>query len=133
MSAPTLSSHTLLTILCSVTSIRQLAWYAAVGWVHRFFAEWFAMPFPLEKLDLVAVPDIGPGANGNLGLITVRKSELLLQWDGVLALNRSEYSNGQCRCVPTECPFGGLAICYSSCPFTQTVSVCLTVCLSFGV
>ena len=50
--------------------------------------------YPLTKLDLVAVSDLGPGANGNMGLITFRASELLLDWDSNrFSLNQSQYSN----------------------------------------
>ena len=39
---------------------------------------WFGIPFPFEKLDLVAVPDFGPGAMENPGLVTAREDILLV-------------------------------------------------------
>ncbi|HVB05940.1 MAG TPA: M1 family metallopeptidase [Acidimicrobiales bacterium] len=43
----------------------------------RFYAEYFALPYPGEKCDLVAVPDFAAGAMENLGCITFREAILL--------------------------------------------------------
>ena len=42
------------------------------------FENYFQIPYPYDKLDLVAVPDFGPGAMENAGFITFRDSLLLL-------------------------------------------------------
>lgn len=39
---------------------------------------WFAIPYPFDKLDVVAVPDFGAGAMENAGLVTFRDTLLLL-------------------------------------------------------
>jgi puromycin-sensitive aminopeptidase len=44
----------------------------------RFFTDWFAMPYPADKLDLVAIPDFAFGAMENLGCVTFRETALLL-------------------------------------------------------
>jgi len=44
----------------------------------RFFSEWFAIPYPAQKLDLVAIPDFAFGAMENLGCVTFRESALLV-------------------------------------------------------
>ena len=44
----------------------------------RFYAEYFGIPYPGEKVDLVAVPDFAYGAMENLGCITFRESVLLV-------------------------------------------------------
>lgn len=44
----------------------------------RFFAEWFDMAYPSDKLDLVAIPDFAFGAMENLGCVTFRETALLL-------------------------------------------------------
>jgi len=44
----------------------------------RFFSEYFAIPYPGDKLDMVALPDFGFGAMENLGLVTYRESALLI-------------------------------------------------------
>jgi len=43
----------------------------------RFFAEYYDIPYPAEKLDMVALPDFAQGAMENLGCITYRESLLL--------------------------------------------------------
>ena len=43
----------------------------------RFFADWFAIPYPGAKLDLIAIPDFASGAMENLGAVTFRETELL--------------------------------------------------------
>ncbi|HUS62695.1 MAG TPA: M1 family metallopeptidase [Acidimicrobiales bacterium] len=44
----------------------------------RFFAEWFAIPYPGEKLDMIALPDFAFGAMENLGCVTYRETALLV-------------------------------------------------------
>jgi alanyl aminopeptidase len=39
---------------------------------------WFAIPYPFEKLDLIAVPDFAAGAMENAGAITYREALLLI-------------------------------------------------------
>jgi len=42
-----------------------------------FFHEYFGIPYPAEKLDLVAIPDFAMGAMENLGCVTFREQALL--------------------------------------------------------
>ncbi|MFV0524720.1 MAG: M1 family metallopeptidase [Acidimicrobiales bacterium] len=44
----------------------------------RYFSDYFAIPYPGDKLDLVAVPDFAFGAMENLGCVTFREAVLLL-------------------------------------------------------
>jgi len=44
----------------------------------RFLADYFAIPYPAEKLDLIAIPDFAAGAMENLGCITFRETALLV-------------------------------------------------------
>ncbi len=44
----------------------------------RFFADYFAIPYPGEKLDMVAIPDFAFGAMENLGCVTYRETALLI-------------------------------------------------------
>jgi puromycin-sensitive aminopeptidase len=44
----------------------------------RHFADYFALPYPGDKLDLVAIPDFGFGAMENLGCVTFREVALLV-------------------------------------------------------
>jgi puromycin-sensitive aminopeptidase len=59
---------------------RALADFAlAIGaFSLRFFSEYFNIPYPGEKLDLVAIPDFAAGAMENLGCITFRDTALLV-------------------------------------------------------
>ncbi len=43
-----------------------------------FFSDYFDIPYPGDKLDLVAVPDFAFGAMENLGCVTFRESALLV-------------------------------------------------------
>ncbi|HEX5097431.1 MAG TPA: M1 family metallopeptidase, partial [Acidimicrobiia bacterium] len=44
----------------------------------RFFQDYYGIPYPGEKLDLVALPDFAFGAMENLGCVTFRESLLLV-------------------------------------------------------
>ncbi len=43
-----------------------------------FFAAYFDIPYPGDKVDLVAIPDFAAGAMENLGCVTFRETELLI-------------------------------------------------------
>ena len=49
----------------------------------RFFADYYGIPYPGEKCDLVALPDFSFGAMENLGCVTFREARLLLDPDQV--------------------------------------------------
>src|SRR5580693_8053528 len=59
---------------------RALGQYALeVGaFALRFFTDYFNIPYPGEKVDLVAIPDFAAGAMENLGCITFRDTALLI-------------------------------------------------------
>jgi puromycin-sensitive aminopeptidase len=44
----------------------------------RWFQDYYGIPYPTEKLDLVALPDFAAGAMENLGCITFRENLLLV-------------------------------------------------------
>jgi puromycin-sensitive aminopeptidase len=44
----------------------------------RWFAEWYGIPYPGDKVDLIALPDFAAGAMENLGAITFREAVLLI-------------------------------------------------------
>ncbi len=47
----------------------------------RYFKEYFGLPYPGQKLDLVAIPDFAFGAMENLGCVTFRETLLLVDPD----------------------------------------------------
>jgi puromycin-sensitive aminopeptidase len=49
----------------------------------EFFADYYGIPYPGEKCDLVALPDFSFGAMENLGCVTFRETRLLLDPDAV--------------------------------------------------
>ena len=44
----------------------------------RYFTEYFGIPYPGDKVDLIAIPDFAFGAMENLGCITFRETALLV-------------------------------------------------------
>jgi aminopeptidase N len=50
----------------------------AAKWDLRYYDKYFAIKYPLAKLDLVAIPDFEAGAMENFGCITFRETEMLV-------------------------------------------------------
>ena len=50
----------------------------AADYCLRWFGDYFAIPYPGDKLDMIAVPDFAMGAMENLGCITYRETALLV-------------------------------------------------------
>src|ERR1017187_806700 len=50
----------------------------AAAYALEFFADYFAIAYPGDKVDLVAIPDFAQGAMENLGCVTFRETELLI-------------------------------------------------------
>ncbi|MBX3220721.1 MAG: M1 family metallopeptidase [Labilithrix sp.] len=50
----------------------------ATGGIVDALSEWFGIPYPYDKLDIVAVPEFRSGAMENAGLVTFREERLLL-------------------------------------------------------
>ena len=44
----------------------------------RFYADYYDIPYPGEKMDMIAIPDFAHGAMENLGAVTYRETALLL-------------------------------------------------------
>lgn len=61
----------------------HLAAFALEAGAHglRYYADYYGIPYPGDKLDMIAVPDFAWGAMENLGAITYRDSDLLVDPD----------------------------------------------------
>ncbi len=66
--------------VCCVPGKRRLAAFGHEAGVTtlRFFEEYYGVPYPADKLDLLAIPDFAAGAMENLGAITFRETALLI-------------------------------------------------------
>jgi len=53
-----------------------------------FFEEYFAIPYPLPVLDLIAIPDFSAGAMENWGAITYRETAILVDPDHTSSANK---------------------------------------------
>ncbi|MGI9585883.1 MAG: M1 family metallopeptidase, partial [Acidimicrobiia bacterium] len=54
----------------------------------RYFADYYDVPYPGAKLDMVAIPDFAAGAMENLGCITYRETALLIDHDTATQANK---------------------------------------------
>ena len=50
----------------------------AIRSYYEFFESYYGIPYPGDKLDLLAIPDFASGAMENLGAITFRETALLI-------------------------------------------------------
>ena len=62
----------------------------------RFFTDYYGIPYPGDKLDMIALPDFAAGAMENLGAITYRETALLVDTQHRLA-RRSGAGRGRHR------------------------------------
>ena len=71
-----------LRVVC-VPGKRDLASFALDMGAHslRYFTSYFGLPYPGDKLDLIAIPDFAFGAMENLGAVTFRETALLVDRD----------------------------------------------------
>jgi puromycin-sensitive aminopeptidase len=76
---PVMVGKTPLRVWC-VQGKRHLAEYArtAGAFCLDFFERYYGIPYPSDKVDLLAIPDFAAGAMENLGAITFRETALLV-------------------------------------------------------
>ncbi len=77
--APVMAKHTPVR-LWSVPGKQHLTSFGHEIAVYslNFLADYYGIPYPGDKLDLIAIPDFASGAMENLGAITFRETALLL-------------------------------------------------------
>src|SRR5204863_2764516 len=66
--------------VCAVPGKKHLATFAVdIGKASlEHFSRYYDIPYPGDKLDLIAIPDFASGAMENLGAITFRETALLV-------------------------------------------------------
>ncbi|XP_039055030.1 aminopeptidase M1-like isoform X2 [Hibiscus syriacus] len=76
-------------VYCQVGKVNQgkFALKVAVGTLG-LYKDYFAMPYPLPKLDMIAIPDFSSGAMENYGLVTYRETALLYDEQHSAAANK---------------------------------------------
>jgi puromycin-sensitive aminopeptidase len=76
---PVMVGKTPLRVWC-VRGKRHLATYASTAGAFclAFFERYYGIPYPGDKVDLLAIPDFASGAMENLGAITFRETALLV-------------------------------------------------------
>src|SRR3984957_20361986 len=68
-----------LRVVCTPGKVGLANFALEVGaFALRFFTDYFNIPYPGDKVDLVAIPDFAAGAMENLGCITFRDTALLI-------------------------------------------------------
>eukprot|EP00668_Euglena_longa_P044304 GGOE01058911.1.p1 GENE.GGOE01058911.1~~GGOE01058911.1.p1 ORF type:complete len:766 (+),score=277.53 GGOE01058911.1:351-2648(+) len=93
------SGGTLLRVLCTPGRAARCEYalrFAAR--VLEFYNDFFGVPFPLPKMDMIAVPDFAAGAMENWGLVTYRESMLLCDE----ATASTSQKQNICACVAHE-------------------------------
>ncbi|XP_037773440.1 aminopeptidase N-like [Penaeus monodon] len=74
----TVNDNVVLRVWARREAIDQAQYAMKVGpKILSFFEEYFDLPFPLPKMDMVALPDFSAGAMENWGLITYREKYLM--------------------------------------------------------
>jgi puromycin-sensitive aminopeptidase len=75
----TMAAGTAVRVVYPIGKGHLVEWPTEVA-VHalEFFTDYFGIAYPGDKLDLIAIPDFAAGAMENLGCVTFRETELLI-------------------------------------------------------
>ncbi|GJQ77626.1 hypothetical protein Trydic_g12754 [Trypoxylus dichotomus] len=87
--APKHGNNVTFRIWCRKDAVDQIAFAKDVGpKALAFYEQFFDIPYPLPKQDMIAVPDFSAGAMENWGLITYRETYLLFDPKKSSAVNK---------------------------------------------
>jgi len=79
LTEPTLAGPTPIRVACRPDRLHLAAYANEVGvYALNWFGEYYAIPYPEQKLDQAAIPDFAQGAMENTGLVTYRETLLLM-------------------------------------------------------
>nr|ASU92548.1 glutamine aminopeptidase-like protein 9 [Achaea janata] len=63
----------------------------------EYYIRYYEVPFPLPKLDMIAIPDYVSGATEHWGLVTYRETSFLIDEDSSSATNKMNVANTICH------------------------------------
>jgi puromycin-sensitive aminopeptidase len=77
--APRMVGPTPLRVICVPGKLGLTPFAVEIGaFALQFFADYYGIPYPGDKLDMLAIPDFAAGAMENLGAVTYRETALLV-------------------------------------------------------
>jgi len=79
LTEPSFAGPTPIRVACRPDRLHLAAYANEVGvYALNWFGEYYAIPYPEQKLDQAAIPDFAQGAMENTGLVTYRETLLLM-------------------------------------------------------
>lgn len=75
------------------------------------YDDFFAIPYPLPKLDMVAIPEFAMGAMENWGLVTYREVDLLINEQKASSQQKQRVATVVAHELAHQCTYVRLHVC----------------------